>query len=402
LKSLEFISMETITSAPAISAESSPFLKVLAIGSGWFEDQAGGPERVYEALWRSAPVAGLDLRGIIVGPESVRQVSADMILHAGGSPGFLPGRLVGVRRAFHTLHQGWSPDVIAAHCALYAAPVADRLGEVPFIMHFHGPWAEESGEATFSSARTWLKNRLERSVYAKADRVIVLSEALRNVLCDQYGIDDRIVRVIPGGVDVDRFNVPQTREGARETLGWPVDRPIILSVRRLARRMGLDRLIDAMCDVRRHVPEALLLIAGKGPLKEELQSRIDDRALSDHVRLLGYVSDETLPLVYRAADVSVVPTIALEGFGLITLESLAAGTPVLVTPVGGMPEVVAPLSSALVIDGIEVDDLAEALTDSLLGRRKLPPEDACVDHVRQNYRWDVVARQVRGVYEEVL
>jgi glycogen synthase len=338
----------------------------------------------------------------MVGPESVRHASGDMILNAGGASGFLPGRLIGVRRAFHTLHQGWSPDVIAAHFALYAAPVADRLGEVPFIMHFHGPWADVSGEETFSSARTWLKNRLERSVYAKAERVIVLSEALRNVLCDQYGIDDRIVRVIPGGVDVDRFDVPQSRVDARKTLGWPVDRPIILSVRRLARGMGLERLIDAMCDVRRHVPEALLLIAGKGPLSEELQRRIDDRALSDHVRLLQFVSDEALPLAYRAADISVVPTVSLEGFGLTTLESLAAGTPVLATPIGGLPEVVATLSPELVLDGVEVTDFAEAITDSLLGRRKLPHEAACVDHVRQHYRWDGVARQVRGVYEEVL
>jgi glycosyltransferase involved in cell wall biosynthesis len=104
-----------------------------------------------------------------------------------------------------------------------------------------------------------------------------------------------------------------------------------------------------MRTVRRIHPEVLLLIAGKGPLHDALSARIEDLGLQRHVRLLGYVPDADLALAYRAADLSVVPTVALEGFGLITVESLAAGTPVLVTPVGGLPETVQALAPNLIL-----------------------------------------------------
>ena len=99
--------------------------------------------------------------------------------------------------------------------------------------------------------------------------------------------------------------------------------------------MGLEELIDAMKLIARRHPEALLLLGGSGPISSELQARIESHGLQQHVKLLGRVEDALLPLAYRAANLSVVPSRALEGFGLVTLESLAAGTPVYVTRVGG-------------------------------------------------------------------
>ncbi len=87
-----------------------------------------------------------------------------------------------------------------------------------------------------------------------------------------------------------------------EALNLPTDRPIVLTLRRLVRRMGLEDLVDAMATVRRSVPDALLLIVGRGTLDAELRERIAAIGLQDHVRLLGALPDARLPLVYRAAD----------------------------------------------------------------------------------------------------
>ena len=103
--------------------------------------------------------------------------------------------------------------------------------------------------------------------------------------------------------------------------------------------MGLENLIDAMEQVKACCPDVLLLLGGTGSIANDLQSQIKERGLEQNVRRLGRVSEADLPLAYRAADDD--RAIAVPGgFGLVTLESLASGTPALVTPIGGLPEVI--------------------------------------------------------------
>jgi glycosyltransferase involved in cell wall biosynthesis len=149
---------------------------------------------------------------------------------------------------------------------------------------------------------------------------------------------------------------------------------------------------------RRAVPDLLVMIAGSGPLKEELAQRAAD--IADNVRFLGYVPDTDLPLAFRAADFSMVPSVALEGFGLIVAESLAAGTPVLVTDVGGLPETLAGFAESGIIRDRSPSGLAAAISDAVQGRLALPSADACVRHARQCFDWPVVAARVRDVYAE--
>lgn len=176
----------------------------------------------------------------------------------------------------------------------------------------------------------------------------------------------------------------------------------MLTVPRLVRRMGLENLISAISEVRRRVPEVLLLIAGKGELSKELKAQVWSLGMKDSIRFLGFVSDEDLPTVYRAADLSIVPTVALEGFGLVAAESLAAGTPVFVTPVGGLPEVVSGLSADLVLSGSDVGSLAEGLEAALGGELILPDAEACRNYVRVRCDWPVFAARVQEVYAEAL
>ncbi|MGI9175066.1 MAG: glycosyltransferase family 4 protein, partial [Rhodothermales bacterium] len=272
----------------------------------------------------------------------------------------------------------------------------------PMVVHFHGPWAHEGFVERPNRVSYGLKRALEKAVYRKADRFIVLSQAFHDVLAQDYGVPEDRIRIVPGGADIDRFDIADSREEARRRLGWPTDRPILLAVRRLARRMGLENLIGALDQVRREVPDVLLLIAGKGPLAETLQAQIDEGGLEDHVKLLGYLPDDDLPLAYRAANLSVVPTVAFEGFGLITVESLAAGTPVLVTPVGGLPEVVRDLAPELVFDQSDEEAIADRLTGVLRGNVKLPDAASCRCYAAKRFDWRTIAAQTRDVYEEVL
>jgi glycosyltransferase involved in cell wall biosynthesis len=384
------------------AAPPRPF-RTLQLGMSWLPEQAGnGLDRMYYGLARHLPAAGVEVRGLVAGSGQVARSSDRRVAAFAPADAPLARRLVGARRAVREALADGGVDLVATHFALYTFPALPLPTGLPLVVHFHGPWAEESrveGDAGWVvRAKAWL----ERRVYRRGARFIVLSTAFRDVLVRRFGVPEARIHIVPGGVHAAAFDTGLSRREARHRLGWPADRPTVVAVRRLARRMGLENLIDAFDDVRRTVPDALLCIAGSGPLEDELQARIARRGLEDHVRLLGFVPEADLPLAYRAATVSIVPTVALEGFGLITVESMAAGTPVLVTPRGGLPEVVSALSPDLVLDGAAPADLASGLRRALDAPERLPSADACQTYVRSRFDWPIVAAATRRVYEAAL
>ncbi len=374
----------------------------LQLGSGWFGETPGGLERVYDGLCRYLPEVGVFCRGVVVGSEAIASTTNSQFVAAAPPEAPLWQRWQGMRKAVRQFRQQTSFDLVAAHFALYTFPVLNLVRDLPLVVHFHGPWAWEGREEAKGGMQVTVKAWLERTVYHRALRCIVLSEAFARELVQRYRVAPEQVRVVPGGIEANRFALTLSRQEARQMLGWPTDRPIVLSIRRLVRRMGLERLIEAMVQVRRQIPEILLLIAGRGPLAEALQAQIEAHQLQQHVRLVGFVPDTQLPFAYRAADLTIVPTVALEGFGLITLESLAAGTPVLVTPVGGLPEAVRGLSESLILEAATKEALADGLIEALTGRRPLPNAHLCQAYIRTHFDWPVIASKVKAVYAEVL
>jgi len=377
-------------------------MRIYQLGNTWFSEQSGGgSDRVFTALMQHLPDPDTSVEGLVVGRSPTTGPSVPGVVGVSDTEAGLWTRWWAVRRHVQNVLATQHPDVLGIHFALYAAPVVDLLGDVPLVVHFHGPWALESAAEGASSWNVNTKKLLETVVYRRAQHLIVLSAAFRDVLIETYGVPADRISIVPGGVDVSRFDVDATKREARRRLNLPDDRPIILSVRRLARRMGLENLITAWAEVHDRFPNALLLIAGKGPLQDELQARIDQLGLDDHVRLLGFVPDEDLPFLYRAVNLSVLPTVALEGFGLTTIESLAAGTPVLVTPIGGLPEVVCDLSEDLILPDASTASLADGLLAALSHPNQLPSADACQSFVETRYSWPAIAAQTRRVYETV-
>ncbi len=377
-------------------------MNVLSVGMTWFPEQdANGLDRGYMEHTRHLPGAGVRVRGLVAGSPEVEGSSAGIVRPFASEKAPLVSRLRAARRVGREELASVRPDAVISHFALHSAPLVDLL-DVPLIVHFHGPWAQESAVEGASAIATRAKHWIEKYVYRRASRFVVLSEAFRSVLVNGYGIDESRVRIVPGGVDIEEYETGLTRAEARERLGWPADRRIILCVRRLMRRMGVEGLIDAVDAVRHKHPDVLLLIAGRGPISEELVARIERLGLSDHARLLGFVPEDDLPIAYAAADFSVMPTVALEGFGLPTVESLASGTPVLVTPQGGLPEVVRALDPRLVCDDITPAALGSRMGEVLDGTFVLPSDEECRRYAREGFSWESVARRLAVVYHEAV
>jgi glycosyltransferase involved in cell wall biosynthesis len=371
-------------------------LNVLSIGMS-ASPTDGGLERYFFGLLAALPQAGTASRGLVVGRED-------------GSCDGAPLVRAFARRDQPMLRRWWSmrevapelvsaSDVVAAHFAPNVFPILSALRERPFVVHFHGPWALEGEAEGGSGWKTIVRAAIERRVYAAAYRFIVLSEAFGDVLCGRYGVPREKIRIVRGGVDLERFRIRSSRAEARTRLGWESGRHIVTTTRRLVPSKGIENLIEAIARVRHIAPNVLLNIIGSGPLRGELEQRIASRGLGEHVRLLGRVSDDDLPLAYRASDLVVVPSVAFEGFGLVVVEALACGTPVLATNVGGLPEVLGGLDPRLILPGSDVDAVERGLEAALRRPLDLPTEAACVAHAR-TFDWTAVARDVHAVYRE--
>lgn len=380
-------------------------MRIFLTGMEWFpECKVGGLDRYfYELVQALAETEGLSGTVIVSACDPADEGAFKL------RPMALPGaslwrRWAGARaEARRAFAEG--VDLVNAHFALYAFPLLGLIPKnVPLVVNFQGPWADEIRAESSSWNRrlvAWAARMIERRVYRRADRIITLSAAFRDLICARYGVERERVRVVAGAADVGRYLQAPARFDARVRMGLPQDRVIAVSVRRLARRMGLELLIDAVEQVRGPHPEVLLLIGGKGPLAGELAERIQRAGLGEQVRMLGFVPEADLPALYAAADFSVVPTVALEGFGLVTVESLASGTPVLGTPVGATPELLTPLDSRLVFKAATAEAMAQRLAEVLRGSIPLPDAEACRNYA-QRYSWSAVTPRILEIYREAI
>ena len=372
------------------------------IGSGWFPERKGGAENVFYSLFQGLHREGFRVRGVVPSSSDVAAETTGAIRSFETDGVTLPRRAILIRSAAGQSFADAKPDIVASHFALYCLPLLDRIAGLPHVVHFHGPWATESASQGSGSLSVGLKRGIEKLVYRRSSHLIVLSRAFASVLEREYRISPERIRLVPGGVDCDRFDLSMSRADASETLGWDASRPTVLTVRRLVRRMGLDRLIDAVAMLRQRssggVRDIVLHIAGTGPERETLEEQVVSRGLAGSVVFDGFISDERLPLAFRAADLTVVPSTALEGFGLVAAESLAAGTPVLTTPIGGLPEVVSGLSDQMILAGADVESIAEGLQGFMDGSLRLPDKHACCAFARQTYDWTIIVPKIAHIY----
>ena len=394
-------SLEALRTGGGARGAPPPAIRTIQVGMEWFSEKPGGLNRVYYELVRHLPAVGVEVRGLVVGTERVLAESQGRVEGVVAHGASLPQRLRRLRAEAMTLLREDPDAIVVGHFALYIAPLLGLLRDPHrrFVYHFQGPWGQEATAERIRGAGPRIKAMLERAVYRRANACIVLSGAFGRILHESFGVPWDRIHVIPGGVDCHRFAIDATRAECRARLGWPVDRRVVLCVRRLTHRMGLSQLVASVSALRRRVPDVLVLIAGQGPLEAELTTQIQRAGLEEHCQLVGFIGEGDLPAAYRAAELTVVPSVALEGYGLIVPESLAAGTPVLVTPVGGLPETVEGLTGHLVFDDASAPAIAQGLGDALTGAVPLPSADECQAYALRRNDWPVVAEQVRRVYE---
>ncbi|MFD0363302.1 glycosyltransferase family 4 protein [Nocardia sp. GCM10030253] len=367
-------------------------------GSEWFAAAPGGLNRyftdLFDALTRQPNVA--------VSAAAFGAVSADPAAGLPGARSWGPlggSTLHRARTAFLDRTELRRATVLDRHFCLYGPAAIDRRGRIPLVVHFHGPWAAESRLTGQSELGARAKYLVERLRYAGADRFVVLSNHFRDVLSTDYRVPAERIAVIPPGVDLSRFRATPIPSAADQSAVSAAQRTV-LCVRRLERRMGIDNLLRCWPEVLDQHPDARLVLVGTGTAERELrdQAAAMDSKAAESIVFAGHIDDTRLTELYEQAELTVVPTIALEGFGLIALESLAAGRAPIVTDCGGLPDSVRGLDPSLIVRAGDADALGERIAAALRGILPSPAE--CRSHA-ETFSWDVTAERHLTMYEEL-
>lgn len=370
----------------------------LLLGADWHEDYPGGLHRYHAELFAALRDAGLHPQGVVIGPARNAPVG---VVAGGRGDQRLAVRLWKFARVSMQV-ESRGVTVVDAHLALYALwPVRfGWLRRLPLVVHFQGPWADESlTPGQHPDWRISAKRAIETSVYRRAQVIVVLSAAFKQVLIERYGIPPWFIEVIPPGIDLGKF-VPGDRNSARTSLGVTTGAALVVVVRRLIPRTGVDILIEAWALFRPSVSDTLLIV-GDGPEGDRLKKLATTMGVGSSVQFLGKVDEETLVRCYQAGDVSVVPSLALEGFGLVVFESLACGTPVIVTDSGGLPEGVLSLDPSLIVPAGDPESLAKRLRIGLSHPEALPASHLCRRHA-ESFGWPAIAERHRAVYSRAV
>ena len=400
-------------------------LRVLAVSDVSVLALEGGAERGLWEVTRRLAARGHDVRVLSrapegLGPRRARREDVDIVEFASSRRSlvrFLGSAVLEARRSAAPLLA--TADVLHVHQPLagYGVLTSAAARRVPSLYTFHSPGPLEyrlrrrmtahhlGGVTGLAGMLTLLA--IERACLLRATRIQVLSDYMASLLWKLYRIPaERIVR-IPGAADLERFRPAEDRRRLRAALGIPVDRPTLLTVRNLETRMGLDTLLEAMVIVARRMPEAQLLLGGAGSLREPLEAQARASGLDKHVTFLGFIPEDDLPRYYQAADAFVLPTRELEGFGLVTAEALACGTPVLGTRVGATPELLEPLDPALLFGGKGPEAMAADLLAFLDRQRRDPAaaaalRTACARYAATRYGWDTVTGALEETFTDLV
>jgi glycosyltransferase involved in cell wall biosynthesis len=302
-------------------------------------------------------------------------------------------------------------DVYEAHTVSgykFLKAIKKRKIDKPFIQTVHGVLADEyiqSSKSTSTSLRTKLSNvflwhlaKIEKEASKEATLIVTVSQYSAQNIIQFYNVDKTKIRIIPNGVDLQRFKPTINCESIKNEIDVN-NNHIILFVGNLIPRKGLHFLIEAAKQVLKENKETKFVIVGEGPLKNNLISYSKEQGVFDNFAFLGGIPEPMLPKLYNCADVFALPSLQ-EGQCISLLEAQATAKPVVAFNVSAVNEVVIDKETGLLVKP-DSNELANAILHLLSNnsiREKMGQNGR--EYVRKNFSWDICAQKMLQVYSE--
>jgi len=297
-------------------------------------------------------------------------------------------------------------DIVHAHSPI---PYSDlpallyaKRKKLPFILTYQFDGVETGGSFARNAGVSLYNKLFIHKVLRSADVIIATTKSYAQESPFLRGYLDKIV-VIPNGINVEEVTTPLTKEKSRDILGLPQNSKFILFFGSLVEYKGPDILLKAFKLVKKAVPSVKLIFAGRGHMDNQLKVTAKQMNISDDVIFTGFVEDSEKPLYYKAADIFCLPSTTLaESFGIVNLEAMAAGIPIVSSNLGGIPDIVKNGENGLLAEPNNVEMVAENLI-------KLLKDDKVREEMGRNglemindYTWDEVATKTEKLYENII
>jgi len=309
--------------------------------------------------------------------------------------------------ALYSLREGVRYDVVHAHYWLsgWVGHLVKRYWDTPLVQMFHTTAHMKNAVAGTVHQETDLRGKIERQLLTLSDSIIAANPDERADLVWRMGTPNEKVCTIPPGVDLDLFH-PHDRAAAREMLGLSAEEPVILFCGRVDPIKGIETLVEAVALLsdRHAIPATVVFIGGDldetgqptGPLTEVVR-QTEALGIREQFRFIGSQPQNLLPVLYSAADLVAVPS-RYESFGLVAVEALASGTPVVASRVGGLKFTVDEDVSGLLVPWGDAPAFADAFARILgdpLYRAQLAAQ---ARPSVERFSWPSVAASIAHVY----
>jgi glycosyltransferase involved in cell wall biosynthesis len=336
----------------------------------------------------SETIDGIEVRRYVsLAPSRFTRLSE--IMHCGQA---VPGVL-------HHLND-FQPDLVHLHYLFftgYAAMAWSRWNRRPAIITLVGNDVYDPYYVPCSFMAP-----VNRWMVRRADKVAAASSFIRDVIAEKFGRPRDQVDLVPYGVDLTRFHPVDigTIAALRRQLSLPEHRPIVLTVQRLHERKGVNYYLEAARRMLAVRPNLFFVVVGSGPERDTLETLSKRLGLSENIRFTGKVLDGELPLYYQAADLFAFHTLH-EGFGIVLLEAMACGKPVVTTRAGGTLDIVVEGDGGHLVQPRDAEALAERVLRVLADpneARRMGERNRL--RVEENFNWDRLTDRYMTLYEE--
>ena len=290
----------------------------------------------------------------------------------------------------------WRPDIVHAHDWLvaWAADTIKELWHLPLVATIHATERGRHGghlppglPGTINSIEWWLTYQ--------ARAVIACSQFMLREVASGFELPPEKIHLVPNGVDAALWEHNAATDAPEREL-------LVLAWGRVQYEKGFQVLVRAVAALRQRLPSMRCVIAGRGSYLPELQTQIDMEGVGDLVQLAGFVSDVELRDLVQRAGVVVIPSL-YEPFGIVALEGMAAGAPIIVARTGGLAEIVGGTDAGSLFEPGNHDDLADRIEEVLASPTLADAmRTAAAELLTQHYTWDAIAARTIEVYEHTL
>ncbi|WP_424355715.1 glycosyltransferase family 4 protein [Methanobacterium sp. MBAC-LM] len=365
----------------------------------------GGTEiAAYQLARNIAEIDDVEIFTTSINSKDSTEASENMLIHRYST--FL--KIASANLSFKILYKPLSCKIDIAH-AHYNMPYSDysalryaKKNKVPFVVTYHADAQESGGNPIRNWAQMIYNRSLLKNVLNGADVIIATSKSYIDESKFLGDYRDKI-EVIPNGINLEEFDIKLGKEECRDKLGLPHDKKIILFFGNIVAYKGPHILLKAFSKVKNQFKDVKLVFAGRGEMQGELTKLAAELGIKNDIMFTGYVDEGLKPFYYKCADIFCLPSITMaEAFGIVNLEAMACGIPVISSKLGGIPDVVVDRETGLLVNPEDEESLAESLMFLLENEDIARKMGNNGKKKVEEYSWKKIAEKTQGIYERLI